>query len=42
MGVEVVVTFHNHIPTSDLGTRDELMEKVRSVINSALPLQYQS
>src|SRR6185437_4262794 len=41
-GGEVVVTFHNPIPTSDFGTRDELMEKVRSVINSALPLQYQS
>lgn len=41
-GGEVVVTFHNPIPTSEFGSREELTEKVRAVINSALPPQYQS
>jgi len=41
-GGEVVVTFHDPIPASEFGSRDELMEKVRTKINSALPEQYRS
>ena len=39
---EVVVTFHDPIPTNAFGTRPELMQKVRAEINSALPPEYQS
>jgi 1-acyl-sn-glycerol-3-phosphate acyltransferase len=41
-GGEVVVTFHRPIPTSEFGSREELMEKVRAAINSGLPEQYRS
>ncbi|HET8826657.1 MAG TPA: lysophospholipid acyltransferase family protein [Terriglobales bacterium] len=41
-GGEVVVTFHDPIPISEFGNREELMEKVRAVINSGLPEQYRS
>lgn len=39
---EVVVKFHDPIPTSQFGTRPELMEKVRKVINEGLPEEYRS
>jgi len=39
---EVVVTFHEPIPTSQFGERSELMEKVRRTINDSLPDEYQS
>lgn len=35
------VVFHDPIEPKDFGTRDELMAKVRSVINAALPLEMQ-
>ena len=38
----VTVTFHKPISPADFGTREELMERVRSTINSGLPLEYQS
>ena len=41
-GGEVVVTFHDPIPPSAFGSREELMEKVRAKINNALPPEYQS
>jgi len=41
-GGEVVVTFHDPIPTSEFGSREELMEKVRAKIKSGLPPEYQS
>jgi 1-acyl-sn-glycerol-3-phosphate acyltransferase len=39
---EVVVTFHEAIPTSQFGDRPELMEKVRRAINDSLPQEYRS
>ncbi len=39
---EVVITFHRPIPTSQFGSREELMETVRAQINSGLPVQYRS
>ena len=39
---EVQVILHDPIPTSEFGTRPELMQKVRTQINSALPPEYQS
>jgi 1-acyl-sn-glycerol-3-phosphate acyltransferase len=41
-GGEVVVTFHSPIPTTEFGSREELMAKVRAKINRALPAEYQS
>lgn len=38
----VTVTFHAPIAPAEFGTREELMEKVRAAINSALPSEYQS
>lgn len=38
----VTVTFHAPIEPSEFGSREELMEKVRTTINSALPPEYQS
>jgi hypothetical protein len=38
----VTVTFHAPIEASDFGTRECLMEKVRSAINSALPEEYRN
>jgi 1-acyl-sn-glycerol-3-phosphate acyltransferase len=38
----VTVTFHNPIRPSEFGSREQLMDKVRSTINGALPLEYQS
>ena len=37
----VKVIFHDVIEPEDFGTRDELMAKVREVINSGLPPEYQ-
>jgi len=39
---EVLVTFHEPIPTSQFGDRFELMERVRRTINDTLPEQYRS
>ena len=39
---EVVITFHRPIPTSEFGSREELMETARAQINSGLPEQYRS
>ena len=39
---EVTITFHEPIPVAEFGSRPELMEKVRTVINGALPAEYQS
>lgn len=36
----VTVIFHQPIPPADFGSRDELMSKVRTAINSGLPEQY--
>src|SRR5580704_6262958 len=38
----VDVIFHDPIEPKDFGTRDELMEKVRQVIESGLPPEFQS
>jgi len=38
----VDVIFHDPIEPKDFGTRDELMEKVRRVIESGLPVEFQS
>jgi 1-acyl-sn-glycerol-3-phosphate acyltransferase len=38
----VTVTFHKPIAPADFGTREELTEKVRAAINSALPQEYRS
>src|SRR5579884_4127659 len=38
----VTLTFHPPIEPADFGTREELMEKVRVTIESALPAQYRS
>lgn len=38
----VTVTFHPPIDPSEFGSREELMEKVRATISSALPMEYQS
>jgi 1-acyl-sn-glycerol-3-phosphate acyltransferase len=38
----VTVTFHAPIEPRDFGTRECLMEKVRSAINSALPEEYRT
>jgi 1-acyl-sn-glycerol-3-phosphate acyltransferase len=38
----VTVTFHNPIGPAEFGSREELTEKVRAVINAALPSEYQS
>lgn len=38
----VKVVFHDPIEPGDFGDRDCLMERVRSVINSGLPAQFQS
>jgi 1-acyl-sn-glycerol-3-phosphate acyltransferase len=38
----VTVTFHPPIPPAEFGDRDQLMEKVRSIINCGLPAEYQS
>jgi 1-acyl-sn-glycerol-3-phosphate acyltransferase len=37
---KVAVIFHDPIEPRDFGTRDELMEKVRAVIESGLPEEY--
>ena len=39
---EVVVTFHDAIPPSEFGTREQLMTRVRDAINSGLPEEYRS
>ena len=38
----VTITFHPPIQPADFGTREQLMEQVRAVINSGLPPGYQS
>jgi len=38
----VTLIFHKPIEPEEFGTRDELMDKVRAVINSGLPKEYQS
>jgi 1-acyl-sn-glycerol-3-phosphate acyltransferase len=38
----VTVTFHSPIHPAEFGTREDLMEKVRVAINSALPEAYRS
>ena len=38
----VTVTFHQPIEPAELGSREELMEKVRAAINRSLPAEYQS
>jgi 1-acyl-sn-glycerol-3-phosphate acyltransferase len=38
----VKVIFHDPITPAEFGDRDDLMERVRSVINCALPIEYQS
>lgn len=38
----VTITFHSPIEPENFGTREELMEKVRAAIESALPEQYRS
>jgi 1-acyl-sn-glycerol-3-phosphate acyltransferase len=39
---EVAITFHDPIPTSEFGGREDLMKNVRATINGALPAEYQS
>jgi len=39
---KVTLIFHQPIEPQEFGTREELMEKVRAVINSGLPPEYQS
>jgi 1-acyl-sn-glycerol-3-phosphate acyltransferase len=36
----VTITFHDPIEPKDFGSRDDLMTKVREVINKGLPLEY--
>lgn len=38
----VTITFHQAIEPADFGTREELMEKVRAAIESALPPEYRT
>jgi len=38
----VTVIFHKAIEPAEFGSREELMQKVRAVINSGLPKEYQS
>lgn len=38
----VTIVFHQPIEPQEFGSRDELMEKVRDVINKALPEKYQA
>jgi 1-acyl-sn-glycerol-3-phosphate acyltransferase len=38
----VTVTFHKPIEPAEFGSREELMEKVRVMINGALPEAYRS
>jgi 1-acyl-sn-glycerol-3-phosphate acyltransferase len=38
----VTVIFHKPIEAAEFGSREELMQKVRGVINSGLPKEYQS
>ena len=38
----VTLIFHQPIEPGEFGTREELMEKVRAVINNGLPPEYQS
>ena len=38
----VTVTFHSPIEPNDFGTRENLMEKVRAAIESALPEEYRT
>ena len=38
----VTLIFHKPIAPEEFGTREELMEKVRAVINGGLPKEYQS
>jgi hypothetical protein len=38
----VQVIFHPPIEPKDFGSREELMEKVRTVIDSGLPKEFQS
>lgn len=38
----VTLIFHKPIEPEEFGSREELMEKVRAVINSGLPKEYQS
>jgi 1-acyl-sn-glycerol-3-phosphate acyltransferase len=38
----VTVTFHHPIPPGDFGSRERLLEHVRSVINSGLPPEHRS
>ena len=39
---EVTVMFHPPIESADFGSRENLMEKVRTAINNGLPQQYRS
>jgi 1-acyl-sn-glycerol-3-phosphate acyltransferase len=39
---EVTVMFHPPIEPADFGSRENLMEKVRTAINNGLPEQYRS
>ena len=41
-GGTVTLIFHQPIEPGEFGTREELMEKVRAVINNGLPPEYQS
>jgi len=41
-GGTVTLIFHQPIEPEGFGTREELMERVRAVINSGLPSEYQS
>ena len=38
----VTITFHQPIESSEFGSREDLMERVRATINSALPAECQS
>jgi hypothetical protein len=37
----VRIIFHNPIEPKDFGSREQLMDKVRAVINNGLPPEYQ-
>ena len=37
----VTITFHPPIQPAEFGTREQLMETVRTIINGALPAEYQ-
>lgn len=39
---DVTITFHPPIEPADFGTRESLMEKIRTTINCGLPKDYQS